>query len=428
MTSKIDERVAVIGLGYVGLPVALAFAKVCPTVGFDIDEARIQALQKGIDTTREVAKDALLASGAQFTADPEGLRGISFFVVTVPTPVDRNHRPDLRPLMSACALIGPYLSPGAVVSFESTVYPGLTEEECGPALEQASGLTAGVDFKLAYSPERINPGDKEHTLDKIIKIVSAQDHETLERAVTAYDAIVPAGIHKAPSIKVAEAAKVIENTQRDINIALVNELAMICDRLDIATADVLAAARTKWNFLDFRPGLVGGHCVGVDPYYLTSKAESLGYYPEVILAGRRINDSMGKFVAQKVIKFLAQRDKPLKDARVGILGVTFKEDVPDVRNSLVPGIIKEFQGFGISPLVHDCYADPDLQFSGVKNSPISLLSDLDAVLLAVPHKTYIDGSTSFSKLLVEGGRLFDLKGGLQKNIMPSEVSHLTLML
>src|SRR5579864_8258096 len=327
-----ERGLAVVGLGYVGLPVALALAKhFAPVYGFDISEQRIAELRAGKDRTREVVGDELRRTTLRLTNRASDLAGASFFVVAVPTPIDGEHRPDLRPIVGACETIGPALRPGAVVVFESTVYPGLTREVCGPLLAKASGLRQGVDFKLGYSPERINPGDKRHRLETIVKIVAGEDAETLERVAAVYGEIVDAGLHRASSIEVAEAAKVIENTQRDLNIALMNELAIIFDRLDIPTREVLAAAGTKWNFLPFTPGLVGGHCIGVDPYYLTARAEAVGYYPEVILSGRRINDSMGAFVARRLVKLLIAAERPVKGARVGLFGITFKEDVPDLR-------------------------------------------------------------------------------------------------
>src|SRR5687768_9828578 len=334
-----QEKIAVIGLGYVGLPVAISFGRKLPTVGFDIRQRRIDELKKGHDDTMEVTTEQLgSASKLELTADPAKLADCTFFIVAVPTPIDNNNRPDLGPSFSASRTVGPHLKRGDVVVYESTWYPGVTEELCGPILDDKSGLKNGVDYFLGYSPERINPGDKEHTFEKIMKVVAGQTAETLERVARVYASVVVAGVHRAPSIKVAEAAKVIENTQRDLNIALMNELALIFDRMGIRTADVLAAAGTKWNFLRFTPGLVGGHCIGVDPYYLTAKAESLGYHPQVILAGRRINDAMGAHVARRLLKGLGQRGA-LKDARVGILGLTFKENVPDIRNSRIPDII-----------------------------------------------------------------------------------------
>ena len=316
--------IAVVGLGYVGLPVAVALARKFPgTVGLDISGRRIDQLRAGSDPIGSVEDEDLQACGLKLTDNPDDLEGANFFVVAVPTPVDENHNPDLTPLKKASYTVGNALKPGSIVVFESTVYPGVTEDICGPVLESASGLKRGVDFKLAYSPERINPGDKEHTLERIIKVVSAEDDESLQIVSEVYEQIINAGVHRAPTIKVAEAAKVIENTQRDLNIALMNELAIIFEKMDIATRDVLAAANTKWNFLPFRPGLVGGHCIGVDPYYLTTKAEQLGYHPQVILAGRRINDGMGAFIVQHMIKMFANNGNHIKGARIGVFGITF---------------------------------------------------------------------------------------------------------
>src|SRR5512133_386723 len=330
-------RIAVVGLGYVGLPLALELAKKFPdTVGFDIHESKVAELQAGVDRTKEVESEALKSTTLKMTANPEDMRGADFIIVAVPTPIDGWNRPDLTPMLKASETVGKVLGKGAIIVYESTVFPGVTEEICGPVLEQHSGLKSGLDFKLGYSPERINPGDKVHTVDQIVKVVSGQDAETCQTIASVYGAVIRAGIHQASSIKVAETAKVIENTQRDINIALMNELAIICEKVGIRTAEVLAAARTKWNFLPFSPGLVGGHCIGVDPYYLTTKAEELGYQPQVILAGRRINDSMGAYVAQKLVKMMIQKPIPVKNARIGILGLTFKENVHDIRNSKVP--------------------------------------------------------------------------------------------
>src|SRR6266851_305635 len=321
-----ERGFAVIGLGYVGLPVAMALAKkFSPVIGFDISGRRIGALREAHDATGEVTEAELRATTLRLTDDANALRAASFFIVTVPTPIDAQRRPDLAPLESACSLIGPRLQRGAVVVFESTVYPGLTREVCGPLLAKASGLCQGIDFRLGYSPERINPGDRTHRLETIVKIVAGEDEESLERVVAVYQRIVEAGLHRAPSIEVAEAAKAIENTQRDLNIALMNELAIIFDRLAIPTRDVLAAAGTKWNFLPFTPGLVGGHCIGVDPYYLPARAEAAGYYPEVILAGRRINDGMGGFIARRLVKLLIAAERPVKGAKIAVIGITFKE-------------------------------------------------------------------------------------------------------
>jgi UDP-N-acetyl-D-galactosamine dehydrogenase len=411
-----SERIGVIGLGYVGLPVALGFARQYPgTVGFDISERRVRTLKEGHDYTGEVTPEELKSHDILYSTDPGDLKDVSFFVVTVPTPIDDNRQPDLSPVVSACEFVGKVLSPGAVVVFESTVYPGVTEEICGPILARVSGLEQGKDFKLGYSPERINPGDKEHTLERIVKVVSGEDAETLERVADAYGRIVTAGVHRAPTIKVAEAAKVIENTQRDLNIALMNELALIFDRLDIRTKDVLAAAGTKWNFLPFTPGLVGGHCIGVDPYYLTTKAKSVGYYPQVILAGRRINDGMGAYIAQRLVKLLIEKDRPVKQGKVGILGLTFKENVPDLRNSRVPDIIKELRQFGIEPLIHDPLADADeaRHEYDLELSPLDAFKDLDGLILAVPHREYFkDGADTLRAMMVGGGIFVDIKSAM----------------
>ncbi|MFW5453814.1 nucleotide sugar dehydrogenase [Thioalkalivibrio sulfidiphilus] len=411
-----SERIGVIGLGYVGLPVALGFAKHYPdTVGFDISERRVRTLRDGQDYTGEVTAEELKANPIRYTTDPADLKGVTFFVVTVPTPIDDNRQPDLSPVISACETVGKVLSPGAVVVFESTVYPGVTEEICGPILARVSGLEQGKDFKLGYSPERINPGDKEHTLERIVKVVSGEDAETLERVAEAYGRIVTAGIHRAPTIKVAEAAKVIENTQRDLNIALMNELALIFDRLGIRTKDVLAAAGTKWNFLPFTPGLVGGHCIGVDPYYLTTKAKAVGYYPQAILAGRRINDGMGAYIAQRLVKILIEQDRPVKQGRVGILGLTFKENVPDLRNSRVPDIVKELRQFGIEPLIHDPLADADeaRHEYDLELASLDAFRDLDGLIYAVPHKAYQQqGAAGLRAMMVEGGVFVDVKSAM----------------
>ena len=424
------EKVAVVGLGYVGLPVALAFARHFPdTVGFDIDGRRVEELRRCHDRTGEHDDQALRATTLRFTSDPTDLRGCTFFVVAVPTPVDADNRPDLSPVVLASATVGQALSGGAVVVYESTVYPGVTEAICGPILERESGLRAGVDFTLGYSPERINPGDKEHTLERITKVVSGQDVATLDRVASAYGSVVAAGVHRAPSIQVAEAAKVIENTQRDLNIALMNEIALICDRLDIRTADVLAAARTKWNFLPFTPGLVGGHCIGVDPYYLTTRAEQLGYQPEVILAGRRINNRMGEFLAGKLVKMLINADCPIKGARIGILGLTFKENVADLRNSRVPDIVRELGQFGILPLVHDPLCSPDdaLREYGITLRKLVELTQLDGLILAVPHAQYVDaGPVGITERLKPGGVLVDVKSVLPPGTIPPGVHHWSL--
>ena len=423
------ERIAVIGLGYVGLPVALAFAeRYEDTVGYDIAADRVAALQRGEDSTGEVPCGALQTTRLRVTASAEDLTGASFFVVTVPTPIDGSRRPDLGPLRAACAAIGPFLRPGAAVVFESTVYPGVTEEVCGPLLERHSGL-ARSDFRLGYSPERINPGDQVHTFAKIVKVVAGEDAETLERVARVYESVVEAGVHRAPSIKVAEAAKVIENTQRDLNIALMNELAIICDRLGIRTAEVLEAARTKWNFLGFTPGLVGGHCIGVDPYYLTALAEAVGYHPEVILAGRRINDSMGRRIAERTVKLIVAAGGEVRGARVGILGLTFKEDVPDLRNSRVPDIVRELRAFGAEPLVHDPLADPGQAMAeyGIALCPAEALSGLSALIVAVPHATYREQAPEDLVAAVkDDGIVVDVKSMLSPAALPKGLTYWSL--
>jgi len=410
-----SERIAVIGLGYVGLPVALAFARRFPgTVGFDVHREKVDELRRGFDRNGEQPEAVLRATTLRMTSDPADLAGTTFFVVAVPTPVDGNNVPDLTPVERASETVGRALRPGAVVVYESTVYPGVTEEVCGPILERTSGLRRG-EFKLGYSPERINPGDTEHTLERITKVVSGEDAGTLERVAAAYGAIVEAGVHRAPCIKVAEAAKVIENTQRDLNIALMNELSIIFDRLGIRTADVLAAAATKWNFLPFKPGLVGGHCIGVDPYYLTMKAQQLGYQPEVILAGRRINNNMGPHVAQKLVKLLIEADVTVKGARVGVLGLTFKEDCSDIRNSRVPDILRELRSFGIEPMVHDPLASAQeaMHEYGVKLVPLDQLTHLDALVLAVSHAEYRKlGASRLAAMMGDRGVLVDVKSVL----------------
>lgn len=428
--TDLAPSIAVIGLGYVGLPVALAFAKkFSNTIGFDINKGKVEQLRQGRDATGEVNAEDLVSSQIKLTSHLTDLEESNFFVVAVPTPINRNHRPDLTPLQKASETIGKVLKPGATIVYESTVYPGVTEDICGPILAQVSGLQQNVDFKLGYSPERINPGDKAHTLEKIVKVVSGEDEETLERVARVYETIIEAGVYRAPSIKVAEAAKVIENTQRDLNIALMNELAVICDKLGIRTREVLAAANTKWNFLRFTPGLVGGHCIGVDPYYLTTKAEELGYRPEVILAGRRINDSMGSYLAQRLVKLLVQANKPIQNAKVGILGLTFKENVPDLRNSRVPDIVGELQQFGISPLVHDTLADREeakVEY-GIQLIDWQELSNLDAMILAVPHTAYLERSTQqLLDYLRPDGVLMDVKSALDLAIIPKTMHYWSL--
>lgn len=432
-----SERIAIIGLGYVGLPVAVALAeRLGPlggsAVGFDISRRRISTLKAGSDYTCEIDDARLAACGLDVTDDAGQLRGASTFIVTVPTPITEERRPDLSPLKSACESIGPHLQKGALVVFESTVFPGATEDFCGPLLEKHSGLKQGKDFALGYSPERINPGDTVHRLESITKIIAAENPDALARMRAIYGAIVDVGLHEAPSIKVAEAAKVIENTQRDLNIALMNEIALIFDKMGIRTSDVLAAAGTKWNFLPFTPGLVGGHCIGVDPYYLTAAAERLNYRPEVILAGRRINDSMGGAIAQKTVKLLTSRRKspqfPLGEAKVGVLGLTFKQDVPDIRNSKVPDILAELREYGIEPLVGDPKASAEEAKAeyGVELSKSDDLRDLDALILAVNHKEYLDEGSDLLARVKKGGVVIDVKSALDPANVPAHLAYWSL--
>ncbi|MBX2803275.1 MAG: nucleotide sugar dehydrogenase [Myxococcales bacterium] len=411
------ERIVVVGLGYVGLPVAVAFARHFEhVVGFDINTGRVDALQRGHDATGEVSDAELAASSLRITHDPDVLSEATFVVVAVPTPVDSHHRPDLAPLRAASRTVGRHLAKGAVVVYESTVYPGVTEDVCLPILEAESGLSSPDDFQVGYSPERINPGDKVHRLETIVKVVSGQTPEALERVARTYQAILDVPVHRASSIQVAEAAKVIENTQRDLNIALMNELAIIFHRLQIPTRDVLAAAGTKWNFLKFSPGLVGGHCIGVDPYYLTARAEQIGYHPQVILAGRRINDDMGRHVAQRVMRQLGRDGVAGRDARVGVLGLTFKENVGDVRNSRVPDIVHELRDHGATVLAHDPLADPEhcARELGVPLTQLDDFRGLDALVVAVAHDAYRELlARDLATLLRDGGVLFDVKSMLQ---------------
>ena len=415
--SALGETIAIVGLGYVGLPVAVAIAD--RVVGFDISAGRVESLQSGHDYTREISDTRLRESGLVVSSDASALEGASLIIVTVPTPITEERRPDLSPLRSACELIGPRMAEGALVIFESTVYPGATEEYCGPLLEQYSGLTRGRDFTLGYSPERINPGDTVHRLETITKIIAAQDAASLARMRAVYGAIVDVGLHEAPSIKVAEAAKVIENTQRDLNIALMNEIALIFDKMDIRTSDVLAAAGTKWNFLPFTPGLVGGHCIGVDPYYLTAAAEKLDYRPEVILAGRRINDAMGAVIAQKLVKLLASRGVDLSSARVGVLGLTFKQDVPDIRNSKAPDIVAELREYGIEPIVGDPLANPEetAHEYGLELTPDTDLRDFDALVQAVNHEDYVGNPEALIERIRPDGILIDVKSALSPDMV-----------
>lgn len=407
------RNVSVIGLGYVGLPVAVAFGQISLTIGFDINSARIAELKNGYDRTGEISSEILAKSNILFTDQITDLSQADFHIVAVPTPVDDANQPDLTPMLKASETVAQALKKGDIVVYESTVYPGVTEEECVPILEKISGLSSGKDFTIGYSPERINPGDKEHTFTKIKKVVSGQDKSTLEIVAAVYESVVTAGVHRAPSIKVAEAAKVIENTQRDLNIALMNELALIFDRLGIDTGDVLEAAGTKWNFLPFRPGLVGGHCIGVDPYYLTHKAEKIGYIPQVILSGRRINDDMGRFIAQRTVKEMIHAGHYILGSTVTVFGLTFKENCPDLRNSKVIDIIRELQDYGINVQVHDPLADTKeaLHEYGINLTPFDNLKNADAVVVAVAHKDYITLSPEyFCKIMGKMPLLVDIKG------------------
>jgi UDP-N-acetyl-D-galactosamine dehydrogenase len=416
-SSPISEKIAIIGLGYVGLPLALALAKPFPgLLGFDISNRRIDDLKQGHDWANEHSAEVISNAPIGYTANIADLETATFFIVTVPTPITDDKKPDLTPVLSACKTVAAAIkakkaAATPVIVFESTVYPGLTQEICGPEITKLSGLKQGVDFKLGYSPERINPGDPVHKLENIVKVIAAEDAPTLERLNTVYGAVITAGLHKAASIEVAEAAKVLENTQRDLNVALMNELALICDRLNIRTADVLKAANTKWNFLPFSPGLVGGHCIGVDPYYLTTRAESLGYHPDVILAGRRINDGMGGFIAQKILDWLKSRGIDARKARIGILGLTFKENVRDLRNSRVPDIVNALKHKGADALVCDPMVDGGMAHEeyGISLSTIDALSNLDVLVWAVPHKVFFERRQDYMDLLKKGGFFVDVK-------------------
>jgi UDP-N-acetyl-D-galactosamine dehydrogenase len=418
------RKIAVIGLGYVGLPVAAAFARAgSEVVGFDIDAGRVEELRAGQDRTREVDVSDLRRPSLSFTSDTAALDAADFFIVTVPTPIDNANRPDLSAMFAASRLVGAALKRGDIVVYESTVYPGAVEEDCVPILERASGLKVGKDFDVGYSPERINPGDKKHRFETITKVVSAQNAKTLEIVARVYGSVVTAGIHRAPSIKVAEAAKVIENTQRDLNIAFMNELSLIFQALGIDTGDVLAAAATKWNFLPFQPGLVGGHCIGVDPYYLTYRAEKAGYHPEVILAGRRINDEMGQQIARECIRGLLRQKG--RSGVVTILGMTFKENVPDIRNSRVIDVVRELQSFGVKVQIADPLADPHAveEEYGVALCGIEALEPADALVLAVAHDAYVDGGWRLvQQLLRDGaGLVFDVKMKLDRGTKPAGI-------
>ncbi len=413
-----EEKLSLVGLGYVGMPIAVAFAKKIDVIGFDVNASKIELYRKGIDPTKEVGDETIRNSSVNFTADETELRKARFHIVAVPTPVNDDHTPDLSPVEGASRILGRNLSKDSVVVFESTVYPGVTEEVCVPILEKESGLKCGIDFKIGYSPERINPGDKLHRLENIKKVVSGMDEETLDVVANVYELVVEAGVHRAESIKVAEAAKVIENSQRDINIAFMNELSIIFNKMGIDTKSVLEAAGTKWNFLNFYPGLVGGHCIGVDPYYLTYKAEMLGYHSQIIISGRRINDDMGKYVAENVIKNLIAADKAVKNARIAILGFTFKENCPDTRNTKIIDIVHELQEYGITPVISDPQADADEaeRLYGIKFVELSKIKDMDAVVLAVAHEEFKSLSMNDIDSLYREGKkvLVDLKGLLNR--------------
>lgn len=415
------EKISLVGLGYVGMPIAVAFAKKADVIGFDVNQKKVEQYKNGIDPTREVGDEAINETTVEFTSNQEDLKKAKFHIVAVPTPVNRNHTPDLTPVKAASRTLGKNLTKDSIVVFESTVFPGVTEDICIPILEEESGLKAGIDFKVGYSPERINPGDKVHRLETIVKIVSGMDEESLDTIAKIYELVVDAGVHRAPSIKVAEAAKVIENAQRDVNIAFMNELSMIFNRLDIDTKEVLEAAGTKWNFLKFFPGLVGGHCIGVDPYYLTYKAEQEGYHSRIILAGRRINDDMGRYVVENVVKQLIQADVPVKTAKVGILGFTFKENTPDSRNTRIIDIVEELREYGIKPIVADPIADREeaMEEYQIEIVEMSQISEMDAVILAVGHEVFLkltekDINTFFKDVDNEHKVLIDVKSVLNK--------------
>lgn len=419
------RKIAVVGLGYVGLPVAVEFGKKQSVIGFDVNEERIKDLQNGIDFTNEVESKDLLQADMTFTSDPTGLSEVDFIIVAVPTPITENKQPDLTPLLKASETVGKHMSKDTIVVFESTVYPGATEEDCVPVLEKHSNLVSGKDFFVGYSPERINPGDKVNTFKTITKVVSGQTEEVLDIIADVYSSVVDAGVFKAKSIKVAEAAKVIENTQRDINIALMNELAIIFEKLDIDTADVLEAAGTKWNFLNFSPGLVGGHCIGVDPYYLTHKAEQLGHHPEMILAGRKINDKTGQFIARKLVKDMIREGINMKKAMITIFGFTFKENVPDIRNTRVIDMINELESFGLTVQVTDAQANTEevKEHYNIELTNQEELKTTDAIVFAVPHNEYLEKSWDLFDGICGSDKtlLFDVKGKLEREGTPDHV-------
>ena len=416
-----EEKISLVGLGYVGMPIAVAFAKKTEVIGFDISTEKVELYKKGIDPTKEVGDDVIKDTTVEFTADETKLKEAKFHIVAVPTPVNADHTPDLKPVESASRTVGRNLTKGSIVVFESTVYPGVTEEICIPILEKESGMKCGEDFKVGYSPERINPGDKVHRLETIVKVVSGMDEESLDIIAKVYELVVDAGVHRAESIKVAEAAKVIENSQRDINIAFMNELSIIFNKMGIDTKAVLKAAGTKWNFLNFFPGLVGGHCIGVDPYYLTYKAEQLGYHSQIILSGRRINDDMGKYVVENLIKNLIKADVPVKDAKVAILGFTFKENCPDTRNTRVVDIVNELNEYGINPMIADPEADAEeaKHEYGIVFDSVEDIKGMDAIVVAVGHDQFLKFTEEdFNKMFKEGSNdtkvLLDIKGILDR--------------
>ena len=418
---KREEKISLVGLGYVGMPIAVAFAKKAEVIGFDISTEKVELYKKGIDPTKEVGNDVIKATTVEFTADETKLKEAKFHIVAVPTPVNADHTPDLKPVESASRTVGRNLTKGSIVVFESTVYPGVTEDICIPILEKESGLKCGIDFKVGYSPERINPGDKVHRLETIVKVVSGMDEESLDDIAKVYELVVDAGVHRAASIKVAEAAKVIENSQRDINIAFMNELSIIFNKMDIDTNEVLEAAGTKWNFLKFSPGLVGGHCIGVDPYYLTYKAEQMGYHSQIILSGRRINDDMGKYVVENLIKSLIKADVPVKDSKVAILGFTFKENCPDTRNTRVIDIVDELKEYGINPMIADPEADAEeaKHEYGLVFDSLEDLKDMDAIVIAVGHDQFLNLSQEDLNGMFKIGSndnkvLLDIKGVLNR--------------
>lgn len=415
------EKISLVGLGYVGMPIAVSFAKKAKVIGYDISKDKVKLYKNGIDPTKEVGDEAIKKTTVEFTADENKLKEAKFHIVAVPTPVNADHTPNLKPLESASRTVGRNLTEGSIVVFESTVYPGVTEDNCIPILEKESGLKCGIDFKVGYSPERINPGDKVHRLETIVKVVSGMDEESLDNIAKVYEMVVDAGVHRAESIKVAEAAKVIENSQRDINIAFMNELSIIFNKMNIDTKAVLEAAGTKWNFLNFAPGLVGGHCIGIDPYYLTYKAEQLGYRSQIILSGRRINDDMGKYVVENVVKNLIKADVSVKEAKIAILGFTFKENCPDTRNTRVIDIVNELKEYEIKPMIADPEADVEeakLEY-GLEFDKIEDIKNMDAVIIAVGHEQFLKFSQDkFDKMFKVNSNskkvLLDIKGILNR--------------